>query len=65
MQHWLSFHMIDGSSLDSLFEWLLCLNFLVVMLLFEILLSFSELGNTPHDNTYFNVLRIDSNALQH
>jgi hypothetical protein len=29
------------------------------------LLSFSELGNKPHESMSFNVLRIGNNALQH
>jgi hypothetical protein len=39
--------------------------FLVVILLFEILPCFSELGNKPHGNMSFNVLRKGSNALEH
>jgi hypothetical protein len=35
------------------------------MLLFEMLLIFSELGNRPHDIMSFSVLRICSSALQH
>jgi hypothetical protein len=35
------------------------------MLLFDMLLSFSELGNRPHESMYFSVLRICSSALQH
>jgi hypothetical protein len=34
------------------------------MLLFDMLLSFSELGNIPHKSMYFNVLRKGSNDLQ-
>jgi hypothetical protein len=41
-------------------------NFLfVVMLLVDIFSCFSELGNNPHDNISFSVLRMGSNALQH
>jgi hypothetical protein len=65
MQLWLSSHMIDGSSLDSLFEWLLCSNLRVVMLFVERLFIFSELGNKPHESMYFSVIRIGSRALQH
>jgi hypothetical protein len=35
------------------------------MLLFDMLLSFSELGNIPHESMSFSVLRIGSRALQH
>jgi hypothetical protein len=35
------------------------------MLLFDMLFSFSELGNKPHESMSFYVLRICSNALQH
>jgi hypothetical protein len=35
------------------------------MLLFDMLLSFSELGNIPHESMSFSVLRIGSSALQH
>jgi hypothetical protein len=35
------------------------------MLLFDVLLSFSELGNRPHERISFSVLRIGSSALQH
>jgi hypothetical protein len=36
-----------------------------MMLLLDMLLSFSELGNIPHESMYFSVLRIGSSALQH
>jgi hypothetical protein len=36
-----------------------------MMLLFDMLLSFSELGNIPHEIMSFSVLRIGSSALQH
>jgi hypothetical protein len=39
--------------------------FFIVMLLFDMLLSFSELGNKPHENMSFNFLHIIRNALQH
>jgi hypothetical protein len=35
------------------------------MLLFGMLLSFSELGNIPHESMSFSVLRIGSSALQY
>jgi hypothetical protein len=35
------------------------------MLLFDMLLIFSELGNRPHESMSFSVLRIGSSALQH
>jgi hypothetical protein len=35
------------------------------MLLFDILLSFSELGNIPYVSMSFSVLRMDIRALQH
>jgi hypothetical protein len=35
------------------------------MLLFDMLLIFSELGNIPHENMSFSVLRIGISALQH
>jgi hypothetical protein len=35
------------------------------MLLFDMLLIFSELGNRPHESMYFSVLRIGISALQH
>jgi hypothetical protein len=35
------------------------------MLLFCMLLSFSELGNSPHESMSFSVLRIGSSALHH
>jgi hypothetical protein len=35
------------------------------MLLVDRSLIFSEFGNKPHDNMYYSVLRIGSNALQH
>jgi hypothetical protein len=36
-----------------------------MMLLFDMLFGFSELGNRPHESMSFSVLRIDSSALQH
>jgi hypothetical protein len=36
-----------------------------VILLFNIFLIFSELGNRPHEGMSFSVLRIASSALQH
>jgi hypothetical protein len=65
MQTWLSSHMIDGSSLDSLLEWYLCSNLRVVMLFVDRLFIFSELGNNPYESMSFSVLRIGSRALQH
>jgi hypothetical protein len=35
------------------------------MLLFDMLLIFSELGNRPHESMSFSVLRIGSSALKH
>jgi hypothetical protein len=35
------------------------------MLLFDMLLIFSELGNRPHESMSFNVLHIGSIAMQH
>jgi hypothetical protein len=35
------------------------------MLLFDMLLIFSELGNRPHESMSFSALRIGSSALQH
>jgi hypothetical protein len=40
-------------------------NFCVVMLLVDMLLIFSKLGNIPHESMSFSVLRIVSSALQH
>jgi hypothetical protein len=37
----------------------------VVLLLFDMLLNFSELGNRPHESMSFSVLRMGSSALQH
>jgi hypothetical protein len=39
--------------------------FHVVMLLVDMLSTFSELGKRPHENIYFSVLRIGSSALWH
>jgi hypothetical protein len=36
-----------------------------MMLLFDMFLSFSELGNIPHESMSFSVLRIGSSALHH
>jgi hypothetical protein len=36
-----------------------------MMLLFDMLLIFSELGNRPHESMSFSVLCIGSSALQH
>jgi hypothetical protein len=65
MSPWLSSHMIDGSSLDLLFEWLWCSNLRVVMLFVDRLFIFSKLGNNPHESMSFSVLCIGSRALQH